>query len=108
MKTRRGTSIATACMSFPPRRRTRGFTVVQSTHVNALPSLIGELPHLFRRSKSDGQGAYEGLGLRDRSAPVQGVLSAYMGAEAALIGKLKISLPFGHSILALLRKRASS
>lgn len=94
-----------------------GFRVVQGTYVNAVPGAWGAVREQWRLWRAAGFGSGEraqqaaaiGPGLAIRPYPPQlawlnRILYGVLVAEAALLGTLRLSLPFGHSIACVARR----
>jgi SAM-dependent methyltransferase len=83
---------------------TSGLSILRASYANCLPALVQELRGWLVGLAGAGAGlpghpACGGLRIRVPHPVVNGLMASVAGAEAWAAGRLRLSLPFGHSTL---------
>jgi SAM-dependent methyltransferase len=81
-----------------------GLLVRRASHANAVPSLVQELRGRLARRTANSHPSGGGLTIQVPPPGRNRLMGGIAGAEAWLVGRLGISLPFGHSTLLLAEK----
>jgi SAM-dependent methyltransferase len=82
-----------------------GLRVRRASQVNMLPSLVQELRGALPGCGASGHPSGGGLTIQVPSVAHNRLMGVVAGAEAWLVGRLGVALPFGHSTLLLAEKR---